>query len=389
MAVANPVSAGALVTTAEAEVHVAQPKVEVVAESPAQRRSSIALIGLLVIAVMAVLYLARTVFIPVTVALLFSFLFRPVVRWLKRWHVPKAVGAAAVLISLAAVFGVGITYLAAPAKAWVERIPHSMPQIQGKLRILLKPMENVAAAAKQVDDLTTQSSNKLQVEVANGGLSQSLLWGTQEVVAGILITSVLLFFLLASGDTVLGRIARLFPRSGMASGAVELGRKEQDDAQGLLTEAEQQMTAYLGTITAINIGLGVVLGVAMHLCGMPNAVLWGVIGCLLNYIPYFGNILGIVLVGAASLLTFDSVGAALTPPLIYAAVTVVESNVVTPWLLSRRFAMDPVVTLLWTLLWTWLWGVTGGFMAVPILAFIKVISERVPALRRLASVLES
>ena len=112
------------------------------------------------------------------------------------------------------------------------------------------------------------------------------------------------------------------------------------------------------------------------------------LGCVLNYVPFIGNIVGIGLVALVSLARFDDVGRIIAPPLGFTALTLLEGNVVTPYVLGRRFSLSPIVIFVWTLTCTWMWGIAGAFIAVPMLAFVKVLCERVESFAPLARAIE-
>ena len=110
---------------------------------------------------------------------------------------------------------------------------------------------------------------------------------------------------------------------------------------------------------------------------------------LLNFVPYFGPVAGIILLGAVGLLTFDTLWQALLPPAWYLLLHALEANLITPVLLGRRFTLNPVVIFVSLIFWTWLWGVPGALLSVPILVSIKVICDRVTALSSVSELLTS
>jgi predicted PurR-regulated permease PerM len=123
--------------------------------------------------------------------------------------------------------------------------------------------------------------------------------------------------------------------------------------------------------------------------GVPNAAMWGMLIALLNFVPYFGPVAGIILLGAVGLLTFDTLWQALLPPAWYLLLHALEANLITPVLLGRRFTLNPVVIFASLIFWTWLWGVPGALLSVPILVSIKVICDRVTALSSVSELLTS
>lgn len=119
----------------------------------------------------------------------------------------------------------------------------------------------------------------------------------------------------------------------------------------------------------------------MWLAGMPSPVVWGVMATILNFVPYFGAIVGGIIVGMVALITFPTVEYAVSIPLIYLALTSLEGQFVTPSILGRRLTLNPLVIFVTVVLWGWLWGVPGALLAVPILVTFKVICDNVDSLR--------
>jgi predicted PurR-regulated permease PerM len=121
--------------------------------------------------------------------------------------------------------------------------------------------------------------------------------------------------------------------------------------------------------------------------GMPMAVVWGVLAFLLNFIPYVGNLLTVVLVGAVALVTYDTLWQALLPPLAVILISGLESNVFTPIAVGRRLELNQVSQLIMLAFWTWLWGVPGAILAVPFLVVVKAVCDNVESLQTLGSFL--
>jgi predicted PurR-regulated permease PerM len=190
-------------------------------------------------------------------------------------------------------------------------------------------------------------------------------------------TLVLLYLLLASGDLFLQKLVHVMPTLGDKKRAVEISH-----------EIQQNISNYLLSVTLINVGLGVIVSGGLYFMGVPNAVMWGIFVAILNFVPYFGPVAGITLLAAVGILTFEtSLWRALLPPAWYLLLHLLETNLVTPVLLGRRFTLNPVVIFVSLIFWTWLWGVPGALLSLPILVSIKVISDHIPALSSVSEVL--
>ena len=121
-------------------------------------------------------------------------------------------------------------------------------------------------------------------------------------------------------------------------------------------------------------------GIALHLLGMPNPILWGVMVALFNYVPYIGPAISGTVLTVVAFITFDDVGDVLLVPLVYFTLETIEGQFITPVLTGRSLTLNPVMIFLSMLLWGWIWGVVGALMAVPILMTLKIFCDHIPSL---------
>ena len=331
---------------------------------------SVAITLLLVLAVFYTLYFARSFFLPVVLAVLLDFLLSPIIRVLKRWRVPESLGAAIVMAGLLGLVGAGAYTLTDPAREWVAKAPESLQKIQSRLQKLRKPVEQVSRTAEQVEEATNLGPSRVQEVVLRGPTIRERIFGsTQELLTGGLEMVVLLYFLLAVGDLFLEKLIKVLPQLGDKKKAVAIVR-----------ETEASISTYLFTVTLVNIGLGLVVALVMHLVGMPNPLLWGALAGLAEFVPYLGATVMLITLSLAGLVTFPQLSHAMLVPGAYLAVNLVQANFVTPTVLGRRLTLNPVAILLGLVFWWWLWGVGGAFIAVPILATFKIFCDHIEAL---------
>jgi len=328
--------------------------------------STLALLGLLVVAVGCVLYLARVVFIPLTFALMLSFLLSPAVTWLEHRRVPRSVGAAVIVLLLLGSGTVAAVELANPAADWIARSPGVLQTLERKVRPWRRPVKSVSELAQRVERMTQVEERKAPQEVTleKPGILSTALDTVWAVAAGALVTLFALYFSLLTGDVLLARVIAWVP---------DLSQRRTAE---VILSIQRGMSRYLRTVFAINFAVGCAIAIAMYLLHMPNPFLWGALAMLVNFVPYVGPFVGILTVGAVALASFDDATAALLPPLFYLALTSVEGNVLTPLILGRTTELDPLVIFVWLLFWGWLWGIAGAIVAVPLLMLIKLMCER-------------
>jgi predicted PurR-regulated permease PerM len=338
-----------------------------------------ALVLLAVLATGVALSLARALLVPLAFSLMLFFLLRPPVRWLAQRGVPRPLAGTLVLGAVLGLLVLAVTELAGPAIVWSQRMPSAVRELEQKSRNLRYPVEHITRAVQALTKLAEvgHTTTVPQVDVVKPGIVEGLLAQAGTIAAQIGLTVGAAFFMLVDGDALLSRLFRL--------GGSSLPRDKRSTA--VINEVGVRMSSYLGAVTLVNLGLGVVLTVALALLGMPNPWLWGGLAAVLTYVPYVGPAIGIGLVTLASFVTFPTLGSALAPPLAYLALASVEGNLVTPFVLGRTCAIRPLVIFVWLALWTWLWSVPGAILAVPLLMLVRFVCDETPRLAPIAYLL--
>ncbi len=191
----------------------------------------------------------------------------------------------------------------------VSRAPDVIKEVSQRFAFLNEPLAKLSDAGRAVqaiDDGTQSTNDPQRVVIVQSGL---LAWaagtaaGFGATFGAMLILSV---FLLASGDTLRLKLIRVLP---------DLSGKKR--SLRVLADIENEVSRYLLTITAINAGLGLCVGIAMWALGMPNPLIWGIAAALLNYVPYIGGLIGFTLAFVVAVVTYPSLAIAALPPLAY------------------------------------------------------------------------
>jgi predicted PurR-regulated permease PerM len=331
---------------------------------------SLSLSVLTIIALGATLYVARAILMPIVLALLLSFLLAPAVQGLTQLRLPEPLGAAVVLLAILGVAGLGTYGLWEPATQWIQQLPKSVRQIEAKMRPVKQSVEELSETTKKVEEMTQVGSGTapttVEVNVQRPSLTGTVINQTLSLLATVGAVTILLYFLLASGDLFLLKLVRVLPRL-----------EDKKIAVAIVREVRHDISRYLLTITLINAGLGLAVGIAMSWLGMPNPVLWGVMTGCFNFIPYLGAVSSAVILTLVALLTFDGLDRALLVPSMFMGLTTLEGFFVTPMIVGQRLTLNPVAIFIWLTFWGWLWGVPGMLLAVPLLATLKIVCDHI------------
>jgi predicted PurR-regulated permease PerM len=346
------------------------------AGEPAPARAAPVQVALVILGTIAFLYFARPVVLPVILAWMAAMTLQPLVRWLSYLRLPTAVSAAFVFCLLVAALGAGFFQLERPAARWMNEAPEHMTELRQRVQRLFPKAQHLSQATAAVTNLGATEAEKKEelkktpmVEVKDERGTSSVLNWTGTFFAGLGEVLVLIYLILASGDLFLQKLVRLTPTLRGRIRAVEISH-----------EIQQNISNYLFSILLINLCLGGLVSGGLYFLGIPNAVMWGILVALLNFVPYFGAVVGVVVLAAVGLLTFDSPLRGLLPALWYLALHLLESNLVTPILLGRRFTLNPVAIFVSLIFWVWLWGIPGALLSVPILVSVKVVCDRIESI---------
>jgi predicted PurR-regulated permease PerM len=333
------------------------------------RPAQIAVIGLFVIAAMGAIWWAKPFLLPVVASIVLATLLAPIVAWLEAMHAPRALGSLIVIAVVVVLLFVAIEFMLEP----LARLLDTIPAMESLLTRLLRASRHLFGEPfadwlkARFGEFAAQQSGAV-----SAGLFAGIVGGSVGVGTVLLLT----FFLLASGDHFLQKLVRVIPRIRDKMNAVRIVRTVQGE-----------VSHYFLTVTIINIALGAVVGLICWYFALPNALLWGSLVTALNYLPYIGPIVNCVLLATASAAHFSSLGEALVVPLLFAGITIIEGQLITPAIVGKRVALNPVVVFAGLLFWGWLWGVPGMMLAIPLLLVAKIWAQHTAALEQWAEFL--
>ncbi len=304
-------------------------------------------------------------FLPLTAAIVIAIALVPLLEWLERRGVPSALAAFLSLAAFLAIINAALAIIVVPATGWFARLPESIPRIQSNLA----PLIDFYSTLQRFVDRTLMSvasgtEATAQAVAATAPTSVVDYFISSAPAAAIqLFFAVLVIFFFLAGWTRLRR--GTIRRRGSFDGAMQTAR--------VIQNVVDATADYLATITMINAVLGLIVALLLWALGMPSPFMWGGIVSICNFVPYLGPIVAAVLLGLGGLMTFDAVGFALLPALIFIGVHLVEANLITPLVLGKRLTINPLLILVSLSFWGWVWGTPGALLAVPLLLILQTV----------------
>jgi predicted PurR-regulated permease PerM len=332
------------------------PENRIVVDSPPPSPSTVwatlghvATFGIFLILLGVLLHLGRTILLPIVAAGVVALTLSPLVKAAQRRGIPPWVTAILIVILSIGFLSLALTAAAGPVSEWVGRAPEIWSQIKEKFAVLEQPL----AAARQLHAALFGNSAGSDISAPNVVLP--VVAFLTPAAGELLLFFGALFFLLAGQLELRARFVALFSE-----------RESKLLFLRIMNDIEKNLTGYLVLVSIINAGLGVIVGIGALLLGFPNPAIFGLLAAVLNYIPYVGPAVMVVILFGVGLVTFPSLSHALLAPLGFVALTTCEGHFITPTIVGRRITLNPLLVFLALAFWTWLWGPVGSFLAAPL-----------------------
>jgi predicted PurR-regulated permease PerM len=347
------------------------------------RRSPLAVRILAAALVGALLYFAHTAFVPIVMAILFSLILSTPVEALHRRGLPRSAAAVLVLALVAVVAGAAVNLLRAPAETWWAAAPQTLRTIEKALRpasMLFGRIEMLTDSAGQMAQISAPPPPRANAAAADtlapaavavkpaphpaSNVAVVFLDVMNSVVVSSVAVIVVMLFTLAGGPPMLARMTAALAKDLKSSHMLKV-----------IGAVRSEVSRYYVSIALINVGLGVVTTIITMLLGMPNPLLWGAIAAVLNFVPYVGPAITLVLLTIVAFVTFQSIGHVAAVAGSFLALATIEGQFIQPLVVGRRLELNPLIVFLALWFWGWFWGIPGIIIAVPSLISLKVIAE--------------
>lgn len=336
---------------------------------------------LITVIVIAILYMAKPVCVPIALAILFAFLLTPIVSLLERTLLRRtgAIVLSLGLIVTALGFGGWWIYQQFNAVAKEFADAATSGKIEQKLRFLRRtPGGTFAVVERTLQRVTEATADKqekadLKVRVIpdrkNVADRYQTLAPTIEVVAAAFLVVVLVFFLLQDREQMRDKMLRLAGRAHLTVTTQAIG------------ETSDRISRYLLTIALLNVGFGLLIGLGLFLLKVDHAPLWGVLAGLFRFIPYVGAVLSAALPTFLSIAVSDGWYVPLAVMGLFVLTDQLIGGFIEPIVVGHRVGVSPIALLVSAIFWGWLWGPVGLLLATPISVCLTVAGEFIPALR--------
>ena len=304
-------------------------------------------------------------FLPVTAAMVIAIALVPLLEWFERRGVPSTLAATLCVTLFLSVSIFALASIVLPAMDWVQRIPQRIGQVRHTLDPLVSLYKSlqrwIDSTTAQIATAPAKSVRTVRLETTNSWIDTITTQAPHLLIQTFFALLVIFFFL--AGWTAMRK--RTIVSRGSFEGALTTAR--------VIQQVVEATSTYLGTITLINIGMGIITATILFFLGMDSPMMWGGIVAVLNYIPYLGPIACVLLLSFGGLMQFTDVWSAMLPPAIFLAMHVIEANVFTPSLVGRKLEINPLLILVSLSFWAWVWGTTGALLAVPLLIIFKTV----------------
>ena len=346
---------------------------------------------LLVLAVMAALYLGREILMPVTLAILLSFVLVPAVRALRRLLVPRALAVLAVVaVTFGLLFGVG-SLIASEGAQLAADLPRYSLTMRDKIAALRGATADVGTLSRIVDlvqDLGNALQPPPQAELKGepGSATHPLTVEIKAAKAGVLETfqtfaGPVLHPLATTGLILLFTIFILLQREDLRNRAIRIaGSGDLRRTTAAIDDAASRLSRFFLAQLALNIAFGVVIGAGLWFIGVPSPTLFGVLAAILRFVPYIGAVISAVLPLILAAAVDPGWSMVIATAILFVVVEPIAGHVVEPLLYGHSTGLSPIAVILAATIWTFLWGPVGLILATPLTVCLVVLGRHVERL---------
>ncbi len=335
----------------------------------------LAVIVIAVIVFFAALDAAESILSPIVFGIVTGIVLSPLSDLWDRWGFRPAVGALVSLILALSIVGILIMVLQPIVARLVEQAPKVLADMQetiDQISTMMRGLRNATEVmAEAITDAPAVAAPTTPEATGLPTVTDAILLAPSIVAQATIFAGVLFFFLMTRHE-LYGAIARTLPTE-----------TEPMQIVARLMRAERHVSRYFLTVSVINAILGIFTAAALHLLGLPDGILWGLVAALFNFLVYLGPVFVSLALLVAGVAAFDG-PMSVAPAAAYTFLNFVESQFITPSFVGRQMEVNPLVVFCALVFGMWLWGAVGGIVALPIAIWAMVMhDERRLSTRRL------
>jgi predicted PurR-regulated permease PerM len=321
-------------------------------------------IGIFLLLLGGFLYVGRAILLPILIAAVVATTLAPLIKAGKRRGISPWITAILVVVLAIGILALAATAIAGPVSEWIGRAAEIGATVKQRLSVLDPPL----AALRELETALFGGAGPAQTASPPSVMVPVVAFLTPAAGQLLLFFGTLLFFLAGQID-LRNQLVSLFASH---EGKLRFMR--------IMSDIEKNLAGYLAVVTAINAVLGIIVAFGAWLIGLPNPAIFGLLAAFLNYVPYVGPAIMVVVLFGVGLVTFPSLGHALIAPAALIGLTALEGHFITPTIVGRRITLNPLAVVLALAFWTWMWGPIGAFLAVPLsIIGLVVVGHLFPA----------
>jgi predicted PurR-regulated permease PerM len=319
-------------------------------------------VALLVIAVVAVLYVAKAFFLPVATAFIVGTMLSPAANFLEKHHIPRSVSAVLIVCAVCAGIAFIVGLISSPLIEWTARLPELGSLLKDKLHVFDRPL----ALWHQVQGLFggTESLSSTQFQLPKIDWVQPTVEFLSPTFTEFLLFFATLVLFIASWKDLRRALVLNFANHEWRLRTLRI-----------LNAIETSLGDYLLMVTMINFGVGIATGLICAVTGMPNPAGLGALAATLNFFPIIGPVAMVIILAAVGIITSSTLGGGLIAAMAFVGLTFLEGHFITPTIIGRRLELNALAVFMALAFWTWLWGPMGGFLASPLLIVALILKE--------------
>lgn len=320
---------------------------------------------------LALLWLLSPILLPFVAGMIIAYVLDPSVDWLERRRMPRALGAALMIIvfflTILLVLLLFVPLLQGQVTELIQRLPSMLTALRDRADgLLIDVQEQIGVAPEEMRSLREHIGDPSQALSYVAGLLGSVVAQGAAVVnliSLVLITPVVAFYFLRDWDRLVAKIDRLLPRHHV------------DTAREQAREVDEILAGFIRGQALLCLSLGTIYAIGLTLAGLDFGLIIGMLAGILSFIPFVGAMVGGVASVGLAFLQFDNFTSVLIVAGVFVVGQVLEGYVLQPWLVGDRVKLHPMWVIFALLAGGALFGFLGVLLAVPVMAIIGVAAR--------------